>query len=159
MNHHLMWLWTWYVIGNLFFWLKRAYFMINPPNPVANNYRHFIERAWAPLLVRFFFDSMVFWSLFTPGFADKALAYVGWSRASEAIGMVTKFAVFSAVFGFTADSIMDVALSKIPVVRDILPQMPGPLSANVNPTDQKLTEAKENVDAAADKLHDIVAPK
>lgn len=159
MNKHLIWLWAWYTVGSLMFWLKRAYFMVSPPNPVANNYRHFIERAWAPLLVRFFFDSMVFWALFTPGFADNALAYMGWSKASAAVSMVTKFAVFSAVFGFTVDSIMDVALSKTPIVKDILPQMPGPLAANVNITDQKLVEVKQNVDAAADKLHDVVDPK
>jgi hypothetical protein len=159
MNKHEIWLWAWYVVGSLMFWLKRAYFMVSPPNPVALNYRHFIERAWAPLLVRFFADSLVFWALFTPGFADSALAYFGWARASEALSMVTKYAVFSAAFGFMVDSILDVALSKTPIIKDTLPQMPGPLSANVNPTDENLMEAKKNVDAAADKLHDVVAPK
>lgn len=159
MNYHLLWLWIWYAVGACMYWLKRAYYMVQPPNPVATGYSHFIERAWAPLLVRFFADSMVFWALFTPGFADNALSYFGWTKASAAVAMVTKFAVFSAVFGFTVDSIMDIALSKTPIVKDILPQMPGALSTIVNPTDIKLAEAKQNVDAAANKLHDAIDPK
>lgn len=129
--------------------------MVSPPNPVANSYKHFIQRAWAPLAIRFFADSLVFWSLFTPGFADEALSYYGWSKASAAVSMVTKFAVFSAVFGFTVDSFMDMALSKTPILKDFLPQMPGPMAVNVNITDEKLAEAKVNVDAAAKNLQSV----
>lgn len=155
MNSHLLWLWAWYGIGAFMYWLKRAYYMVSPPNPVATNYRHFIQRAWAPLLVRFFADSLAFWALFTPGFADKLLAYYGWTTAASALGMVTQYAVFSGVFGFVVDSIMDTALSKTPFIKDVLPQMPGPMAANVNITDEKLSAAKANVDAAAQKLQDV----
>src|SRR5438309_501412 len=98
---HLLWLWFWFFIGALMYWLKRAYFMISPPNPVAIGYSHLLQRAWVPLTVRFFLDSLVFWALFSPGFADKALATLGWSTMSWVVTMVTQFAVFAAVFGHT----------------------------------------------------------
>jgi hypothetical protein len=155
MNWHLLWLWLWFLIGASMYWLKRAYYMVSPPNPVANNYAHFIQRAWAPLLVRFFADSMIFWTLFTPGFADKLLAALGWQTAAWAVDMVTQIAVFAAIFGFFSDSVADIAISKIPWVKDVLPQMPGPLSANVNATDANLADVQKHVDAAAQDLHNI----
>jgi hypothetical protein len=151
-NWHLIWLWGWFFVGAFMYWLKRAYYGINPPNPVANNYRHYIQRAWVPLLVRFFLDSLVFWMLFIPGMADKILLSLGWSSLSSAVDMVTKYGVFAAVFGHTVDSIIDLSVTKIPWIKDVLPQMPGPMAANVNITDQKLVEAKKNVEAAADNL-------
>ena len=155
---HLVWLWFWFFIGALMYWLKRAYYMVQPPNPVATSYAHFLERAWAPLMVRFFADSMIFWTLFTPGFADKAVAAMGWQTGAWVITMVTQFAVFASIFGFFSDSVADTAISKIPWVKDVLPQMPGPIAANVNITDQNIAEAKKNVDAAADNLHNVTPP-
>jgi len=157
MSGQLLWLWFWFFVGALMYWLKRAYYMVSPPNPVATGYAHFLERAWAPLMVRFFADSMVFWALFTPGFADKALAALGWETASWVVSMVTQFAVFAGIFGFFSDSVADIAISKIPWIKDVLPQMPGPMAANVNITDVKLVEAKQNVEAAAEKLADVPA--
>jgi len=155
-NWHLVWLWLWFFIGAFFYWLKRAYYGVNPPNPVPNDYRHYIQRAWVPLIVRFFLDSLIFWALFTPGFADKALAYLGWSTMAWAVTMVTQFAVFAAVFGHTVDSIMDMSVTKIPWIKDVLPQMPGPMpSPNVNVSDVNIIEAKKNVEAAAEKLKDV----
>ena len=158
MSTHLLWLWGWFFVGALMYWLKRAYFLVQPPNPVATGYVHFLQRAWAPLMVRFFADSMVFWMLFTPGFADKALSYLGWSSAAWVVSMVTQFAVFAAVFGFFVDSGIDIAIVKVPWIKDALPQMPGPLpTVNVNITDVKIAEAKQNVEAAAEKLKDVPA--
>ncbi len=155
---HEIWLWLWFFVGALMFWLKRAYFLVSPPNPVADGYVHFLQRAWAPLLVRFFADSMIFWTLFTPGFADRAIAAMGWQTGAWVVHMVTQFAVFAAIFGFFSDSVADLAITKIPWVKDVLPQMPGPMSTNVNITDQNIAEAKKNVDAAADNLHNVTPP-
>jgi hypothetical protein len=47
--------------------------------------------------------------------------------------MVTQFAVFACAFGLSVDVVSDFALSKIPVLKDWLPQMPGPLSTSVKP--------------------------
>ena len=155
MDWHLLSLWFWFFVGAFMYWLKRAYYMVSPPNPVANSYAHFVQRAWVPLLVRFFADSVVFWALFTPGFAERTLSFLGWSTMAWVVTMVTQFAVFATVFGFNVDAILDVALTKIPLIKDILPQMPGPMASNVNITDQKLAEAKKNVDAAADNLKNV----
>lgn len=126
-NWHEVWLWFWFFFGAAMYWLKRAYYMINPPNPVANGYLHLLQRAWVPLTVRFFADSVLFWMLFTPGFADQAMHYLGWEKAEWAISMVTQFAVFATTFGFFSDGALDIAISKVPILKDVLPQMPGPL--------------------------------
>lgn len=127
MNQHELWLWLWFGIGTFTYWLKRAYYLVTGPNPVASTYRQFWQRCWIPLIVRAFLDSLVFWALFTPGFADKGLAALGWESFSWAVAMITQFAVFAAVFGHTVDSVMDFAVSKIPWIKDVLPQMPSPL--------------------------------
>ena len=127
MTKHLLWLWLWYILGMASYWQKRGYYLITGPNPIANSWRQFWVRCWVPLTVRAFLDSLVFWSLFTPGFADKALAGLGWTRFAWAVQMITQFAVFAAVFGHTVDSILDFAVSKTPFINGVLPQMPGPV--------------------------------
>lgn len=127
MNWHETWLWLWFYIGMVTYWLKRAYYGINPPNPVATGYANYFQRAWVPLLVRGFLESLVFWLLFTPGFADKGLAYLGWESYSWAVQAITQVAPLAAVFGHTMDSVADMAVSKLPFIKDVLPQMPGPL--------------------------------
>ena len=130
---HETWLWMWFLIGMLAYWLKRAYYGINPPNPIANGYLHWVQRSWAPLLIRAFIDSMAFWILFTPGVTDKALAAMGWTGYSWMISMITQFAVVSALFGYVADSVVDFSVTKVPFVKDVLPQMPGPLPKSSAP--------------------------
>jgi hypothetical protein len=151
---HELWMWLWYFIGVLMYWLKRAYYGINPPNPVATGYVHYIERAWVPLLIRLFADSLLFWVLFTPALAAKGLEAIGWTNWAWGVAMITQFAPVSAMFGFFSDSVTDIAISKVPGIKDVLPQMPGPLASNVNPTDKNIVDAKANVDAAAEKLKD-----
>lgn len=155
---HEVWLWFWFFVGALFYWLKRAYYGINPPNPVATSYTHYIQRAGVPLAIRFFADSVIFWMLFTPGVADKGLSALGWEKLAWGVSMVTQFAVFSTTFGFFVDGIADIAISKIPWIKDVLPQMPGPMGANVNVTDQRVAQAKQQVDAAAENLRDVPDP-
>lgn len=122
-----IWLWLWFLVGMSVYWLKRAYYGINPPNPVATSYGNYLQRSWAPLLVRMFLDSIAFWILFTPGVTDKALNALGWTNYGWIVMMITQFAPVAAMFGFVVDSIVDFAVTKIPFVKDILPQMPGPL--------------------------------
>lgn len=128
---HLVWLWLWFFVGMASYWLKRAYYLVTGPNPVANTYRQFIERCWIPLLVRAFLESLIFWVLFTPGLADKALAYLGWTSYGWAVSLITQVAPVAAIFGHALDSVVDIAISKVPFVKDVLPQMPGPLQPNV----------------------------
>jgi hypothetical protein len=127
MNWHEVWVWAWFLLGMFTYWLKRAYYGINPPNPVATGYRNYVQRAWAPLLVRAFLESLIFWIMFTPGLADRGLAALGWNSYGWAIQVFTTIAPAAAVLGHAADSVMDMAVSKIPFVKDILPQMPGAL--------------------------------
>lgn len=138
MYKHEFWLWFWFFIGMMMYMLKRSYYLVTGPNPVANSYLQFIQRCWIPLLVRGFLDSIAFWALFTPGMADKALDAVGWPSASWAMSMVTQFAFAAALFGHVVDSVMDFAVSKLPYLKDALPQMPGPLpkppQAPIDPT-------------------------
>ena len=124
---HEIWLWTWFLIGMLTYWLKRAYYLVTGPNPVASTYGQFAQRCWIPLVVRGFLESLVFWVMFTPGIADKLLAAAGWTSYGWAVQMITQVAPVAAVFGHAMDSVMDMAVSKIPFINTLLPQMPGPL--------------------------------
>ena len=127
MNWHEAWVWLWFLLGMFTYWLKRAFYGINPPNPVATGYANYVQRAWAPLLVRAFLESLIFWILFTPGLADKLLGALGWTSYDWAVQTLTTVAPAAAIMGHAADSVMDMAVSKIPFVKDILPQMPGAL--------------------------------
>ena len=127
MTTKLIWLWIAFLAGMTVYWLKRAYYGVNPPNPVATGFLNYVQRSWAPLLVRMAIDSAVFWLLFTPGLADKALASVGWANYSWVVTMITQFAPVAFFFGFFVDSVVDFAVTKVPFVKDVLPQMPGPL--------------------------------
>jgi len=129
MPKHLLWVWFWFILGMVSYWAKRAYYLVTGPNPVATTYRQFIERCWIPLLVRGFLESLLFWILFTPGIADKALAYFGWTSYGWAISLITQVAPVAAIFGHTIDSVADVVVSKVPFIKDVLPQMPSPLPA------------------------------
>jgi hypothetical protein len=122
-----VWVWLWFLLGMLSYWLKRAYYGISPPSPVATGYVNYIQRSWAPLLVQAFLESLLFWILFTPGLADRLLAAIGWTSYGWAIQTLTTVAPAAALIGHAVDSITDLAVSKIPFIRDILPQMPGAL--------------------------------
>lgn len=127
MSKHLLWVWIWFLIGMMSYWLKRAYYLVTGPNPIANTYTQFVQRCWIPLGVRGLLESLLFWILFTPGLADKALESIGWASYGWAVQIVTTIAPAAAILGHTMDSIMDMAVSKIPLVNTVLPQMPGPL--------------------------------
>lgn len=127
MTKHLLWVWLWYFLGVLTYWIKRAYYLITGPNPVANNASEFIRRCWAPLLVRAFLESLFFWVMFDPRIAGKLLAYFGWTSYEWAVSLITQVAPVSGFLGHAIDSLADFAVSKVPFVKDILPQMPGPL--------------------------------
>ena len=138
---HEIWLWLWFFIGAAMYWLKRAYYLVTGPNPIATSYPQFVKRCWIPLLVRFFVDSLFFWMLFTPNFGVQFLTFMGWTRFAWVVSLVIGYAVFSAAFGFMVDTAADFAISKIPFVKDVLPQMPGPLPTK-SPTDAQAEEMK-----------------
>lgn len=126
---HLAWLWLWFYIGVILYVLKRAYYLVTGPNPIANSYRQFFQRCWLPLLVRIGLESGLFWLCFNSELISKALDYIGWLNYAGAVMTVTQFAPMAFFFGHAIDSIADFAVSKIPFVKDVLPQMPGPLAS------------------------------
>jgi len=127
MSWHVAWLWLWFGVGMFTYMLKRAYFLITGPNPVANNWEQFAQRCWPPLLVRIILDSGVYWATFTPAVLVGMLHALGWEQFANAVQAVTQFGFFALFFGFGVDSVLDFAVTKIPWIKDLLPQMPGPL--------------------------------
>jgi hypothetical protein len=124
---HLVWLWVWFFIGSFVYWIKRAYFLITGPNPIANNLEQFMERAWMPLLFRFAADSGIFWATFSPIVLSAMLHYLGWERFANSVDVVTQYGFFALFFGMGVDSAVDIGVTKIPLIKDFWPQMPGPL--------------------------------
>lgn len=131
MNKHLLWLWLWFFIGALSYMVKRAFYLITGPNPVANDVPQFIKIAGVPLGFRFIVDSAIYWTCFTPQVLQAALKYLGWDMAFSVVQVVTQFAVFALFFGLGIDPMMDWAIptiiGKLPFFKDWWPQMPPPL--------------------------------
>ena len=131
MNWHLIWLWAWFFVGMTMFMAKRSYWGVFGPNPLGANYADYFRRCWVPLLVRSFWDSLIFWAFFTPQLVASGLSLLGWSSAASVVAMITKFAVCAAAFGYMVDSVLDtlaaVAEKSLPSLSGILPPMPPPL--------------------------------
>jgi len=124
---HLVWLWFWFFVGSLAYWIKRAYFLITGPNPIANNLTQFIERGWMPLSFRFVVDSGIYWATFSPIVLSAFLHSMGWERFADAIDVLTKYGFFALFFGLGVDFAVDFAVTKVPWIKDWWPQMPAPL--------------------------------
>lgn len=122
-----LWVFVWFIVGMLAYMLKRAYYLIKGPNQVATTWLEFIQRCWVPLLVRFLIESVAFWGLFNEQVTGKVLGYLGWTSYEWAVIMITEVPQVAFFFGMTVDSIADFLVTKIPFIKDWLPQMPGPL--------------------------------
>jgi hypothetical protein len=57
---------------------------------------------------------------------------------------VPQYAVFALFFGLGVDSLVDFAVTKIPWLRDWLPQMPAPLKSAV-PSDQQVSDQGKKI--------------
>src|SRR5215469_4890242 len=121
-----LWLWLWFLVGMFVYMLKRAYYLVTGPNPVANTYGEFIRKCWIPLLVRAVVDSGLFWAAFYPDMVNPMIAKFGFSFQlhSPMSAMPGPAALF---IGLGMDSLVDFGVTKIPYVKDWLPQMPPPL--------------------------------
>ena len=133
MNTYLLWLWLWFFIGALMYIIKRAFYLITGPNPVANSVGQFIRVAGVPLLFRLLVDSGLYWACFTPQVLSAGFQYMGWTYAANVVSIVTQFAVFALFFGLGIDPMVDwmigTVVGKLPFLKDWWPQMPAPLSA------------------------------
>lgn len=120
--------WGWFMFGMAVYMLKRAYYLVTGPNPVANSYGEFLQRCWIPLFVRAVFDSGVYWLTFYPALLTPILKHLGWdSMVNHIQSGLLQIGPAALFFGLGVDSIVDFGVSKVPYVKDWLPQMPGPL--------------------------------
>lgn len=122
---NLEWLWMWFVIGELIYILKRGYYLITGPSPVANSWGEFIQRCWAPLIVRGVVGGGVYWATFYPEIISAATKFFGWNTDFHSV--FPHYAPMALFFGLGVDNLLDFGISKIPYLRDWLPQMPPPL--------------------------------
>jgi hypothetical protein len=128
-----LWLWFWFSIGMGVYMLKRAYYLVTGPNPIANSYSQFIHRCWIPLLIRTAVDAGIYWLTFYPDLLNYVIKeFTPWS--AQLHSPIPQYAVVALFFGMGIDSIVDFAVSKIPWLNNLLPQMPGPLPTS-SPTD------------------------
>src|ERR1035441_11085858 len=131
MNWHLAYLWGWFLAGMGMFILKRSYWGVFGTSPIGSSYGNYFVRCWVPLLVRSFWDSLIFWACFTPQLLSGGMSALGWSTMSGVIGDITKFAVCAAAFGSLVDSVLDTAAAMaekhVPFLSGFLPPLPPPL--------------------------------
>ena len=83
------------------------------------------RRAELPLLVRAVVDSGLYWLAFYPDLFNGALKYLGMDFQLHSA--IPEFGVVSLFAGLFVDSLVDFAVTKLPYVKDWLPQMPAPL--------------------------------
>lgn len=126
-GHHL-WLWMWFMFGMMIYVLKRAYYLVTGPSPVANSYSEFFQVCWIPLLVRCVVDSGVYWITFYPDLLNGVVKAFGIDYPLHSA--IPQFGVVALFAGLFVDSIVDFAVTKIPFVKDWLPQIPPPLKKN-----------------------------
>jgi len=137
MDHHHLWLWMWFFFGALTYMVKRAFYLIVGPNPVAHNIGSFLKVAGVPLVFRFIVDSGIYWICFAPEVLQSALKWFGWESAATAIAVMTQYAPVALFFGLAVDPMVDWAIptviGRIPFFKDFWPQMPGPIIPRVPP--------------------------
>jgi len=122
-----IWLTLWFIVGELTYMSMRAHFMVRGPRPVATGYIDFIKRAWGPLLFRFVAENAIFQMLLNPQLAPAVLHAFGWESIASTLELMVKFAPVTCMMGLCGDVLGDFGVVKIPVLRDIWPQMPPPL--------------------------------
>lgn len=127
MTGHLAWLWLWFMVGTFTYMLQRAFYGVQGPHPVATSYGNYLYRCWGPLLARFVTDSCFYWATFTPTILAAMLHGFGWDTVASEVEGVTKYGFFALAFGLLIDVGVDFGVTKIPLLKNIWPQMPGPL--------------------------------
>jgi hypothetical protein len=133
------WLWFWFSVGMVVYMLKRAYYLVTGPNPIAKSYTQFWQRCWIPLLVRAAVDAGIYWISFYPDLFNYLLKLTPWQ--AQLHSPIPQFGVVAFFFGMGIDSIVDFAVSKIPWLNSWMPQMPGPLPT-LSPTDEEAATLK-----------------
>lgn len=109
----------------LTYMLKRAYYLVTGPNPVANSYTQFIRVAWIPLFIRSVVNAGIYWLTFYPDLLDGAVKLLGLNYQFHS--PMPQYAVVALFFGLGIDAILDIVITKIPYLKDWLPQMPPPM--------------------------------
>jgi len=127
MNWHIVWMWFWFLVGMLTYMLQRSYYGVQGPHPVATGYHDYLYRCWGPLLGRFVVDSAFFWATFTPVLLAAMLKGFGWDAFAGEVEGVTQYGLFALAFGLVVDVGVDFGVTKIPLLKDIWPQMPPPM--------------------------------
>lgn len=137
-QHHHLWLWLWFFVGALAYIVKRAFYLIVGPNPVAHSISSFIRVAGVPLLFRLLVDSGIYWVCFSPEVLQTGLEFLGWRMAAGVVAVITQYAPVALFFGMAIDPMVDWAIptviGRIPFLKDFWPQMPGPLEPPCPPT-------------------------
>jgi hypothetical protein len=134
-----LWLWFFFSLGMAVYMLKRSYYLVTGPNPVANSYTQFIQRCWIPLIVRAAVDAGFYWITFYPDLFNYVLKLTPWDVQFHS--PIPQYAVVAFFFGMGIDSIVDFAVTKIPWLNGWLPQMPGALPTKA-PTDKQIADDK-----------------
>ena len=148
MNWNLVWLWFWFSIGMGVYMLKRAYYLVTGPNPIAKSYPQFVERCWIPLLVRAVADAGIYWITFYPDLFNYLLKLSPWDIQFHS--PIPHYGVVALFFGMGIDSIVDFGVNKISWLKGWLPQMPGPLPTK-SPTDAQAVKLADDAQVASQK--------
>jgi hypothetical protein len=107
--------------------LQRAYYGVKGKYPIATSYHDYIVRCWIPLLFRFVVESGIYWATFTPALLEAGLKALGWQDFAATVDTLSKYGPVALGFGLCMDFFVDFSVTKVPILKDIWPQMPSPL--------------------------------
>jgi hypothetical protein len=118
MNKANLLLWLFFVLGQLLYILKRAYFSVQGPDHDVNSYAEFVRKYWASLLFRAASGAALFWVFaFYPDLFTKLVGYVG-LNINLTLPTVPPVAFF---LGLTSDVALDLISSKVPWLQGQIP--------------------------------------
>lgn len=119
-------LWICFILGQLLYILKRAYYSVNGPNtPVTekiNTYKMFLISYWIPLFVRGVLGVFIFWVvMFYPDLFTKITQYLGLNINLT----IPKVPPVAFLLGLGSDFILDWIVSKVPFLQGTIPDVGG----------------------------------
>jgi hypothetical protein len=117
----LILLWVLFLIGQLLYMLKRAYFAVNAKSNPIQSYRSFFGRYGILLLIRGAVGAVIFWGFASyPSVFTKLASLVGFSWNLD-IPLIPPLAFFA---GLGIDIFLDIVTEKSTIAQKLVPKGP-----------------------------------
>lgn len=118
MNYHMLWLWSWFIVGQVINIFKRAYFKVTGPDNAVAGYQVYFLTYWPALLFRGAMGGCFYWFTFYPQTMGTIAGWFGWHAAISNLPQIAPVALLA---GVGSDAGLDWIATKIPILKGQLP--------------------------------------